>query len=82
MSPAVALTIVGGLWVLASSLDYQDLVNSRRIACEAKGPGWTVEPKSMACIKPPRPECEPARRHTPSNPQATAKSKESCNAPR
>lgn len=82
MSPAVALTIVGGLWVLASSLDHQGLVEDRRAACEARGPGWTVDASSLACIKPPQPACEPVRHHKPSNPSLTAKSKESCNAPR
>lgn len=72
--------IVAGLWLLASSLDHQELVARRQDACAAKGPGWTADPRSLACVKPIRPECEPPRHHKPTTPRQPTP--ENCYAPR
>lgn len=64
--PTVAIAGLIGAYLLVGHLDYQDQVAAAEATCQAKGPAWSYSPDTGGCIKRPLPECEPARRHTPS----------------
>lgn len=76
-SPAIALGLLLGAYLLVSHLEHQDRVLEAQAYCEAKGPGWGYSDDTKGCQKRPLPECEPARRHTPST---TRNLPEYCNA--
>lgn len=79
-SPTVALGILLGSYLLVGHLEHQDRVLEAQAYCESKGPGWAYSDDTKGCQKRPLPECEPARRHTPSPANLNRTIPEYCNA--
>lgn len=60
---SVALTVLAGAFLLASSLDYQDQLATATEYCRSRGMDFNQADGN--CQKRIRPECEPARHHKP-----------------
>ena len=61
--PSVALTVLAGAFILASSLEYQDQLATATEYCRSRGMDFNQADGN--CQKRIRPECEPPRHHKP-----------------